>query len=247
MKALWTWTWVAVLAFCLFPGTVQARERGHERGDRGERRSSERRSDRGERDRASQRRSGREHRSDRHYRSGRDDTRQGSGRLSSQGRFSSRAGRTVGREDRGWQGSYRSAAPRRVLPSFRWRPRYPSYYPYGYFYLHGYYFPRYYYDYDRYPTHASIRILVEPSETEVYVDGYYAGVADDFDGIFQRLHLTPGGHEITLRLEGFVTWRAEVYAVPGSTLKLHHLMIPGPGGPDFVDGPGPYEDPGPYE
>ena len=37
-----------------------------------------------------------------------------------------------------------------------------------------------------------VRVLVEPTETRVYVDGYYAGVVDDFDGIFQRLNLVPG-------------------------------------------------------
>jgi hypothetical protein len=121
--------------------------------------------------------------------------------------------------------------------------------------MHGYYYPRYYYEYGSYSTHASVRLLVEPSAAEVYVDGYYAGVVDDFDGIFQRLHLTPGTHEITLRLHGFQTWSAEVYAVPDRTVKLHHHMLPGASGPEYgpeydeyeqppVDGePGVYEDP----
>ncbi len=88
---------------------------------------------------------------------------------------------------------------------------------------------------------------MDPAEAEVYVDGYYAGVADDFDGIFQRLNLTPGRHEITLRLDGFQTWSAEVYAMPDSTLNLHHEMVPGASGPEFGDEPGPYDEPGVYE
>jgi hypothetical protein len=78
---------------------------------------------------------------------------------------------------------------------------------------------------------------------------------DDFDGVFQRLHLTPGTHEITLRLDGFRTWSAQVYAVAGRTVRLHHHMLPGASGPGYgaeydeyepprVDGePGVYEDP----
>jgi hypothetical protein len=150
------------------------------------------------------------------------------------------------RSDSSYRGSYRSA-PRRSWPSFRARPlRYPSGYRYGYFYRHGFYFPRYYYDYDSYSTHASVRILVEPAETEVYVDGYYAGVVDDFDGIFQRLHLTPGSHEITLRLDGYQTWSAEIFASPDSTVRLHHDMLPGPSGPEFDDS-GVYEEPEPNQ
>jgi hypothetical protein len=39
---------------------------------------------------------------------------------------------------------------------------------------------------------ASVRLVVTPREAEVYVDGYLAGTVDDYDGIFQRLHLRPG-------------------------------------------------------
>jgi hypothetical protein len=90
------------------------------------------------------------------------------------------------------------------------------------------YYPRYYFAYDANPNRASLRIQVNPSQAEVYVDGYYAGIVDDFDGVFQRLHVTPGGHEITLRLDGFRTWSAEIYAAPQSTVKLHQDLIPGP-------------------
>jgi hypothetical protein len=74
-----------------------------------------------------------------------------------------------------------------------------------------------------------MRVLVDPSETRVYVDGYYAGVADDFDGLFQRLHLAPGRHEITLKLAGHKTHRVRVYVGSGSTLKIDHVMEEGTG------------------
>ena len=34
-------------------------------------------------------------------------------------------------------------------------------------------------------------MLVDPAEARVYVDGYYAGTVDDFDGLFQRLNVSP--------------------------------------------------------
>jgi len=76
---------------------------------------------------------------------------------------------------------------------------------------------------------ASLRVLVDPAEARVYVDGYYAGVVDDFDGLLQRLHVAPGRHEITLKLEGYQTHRMRVYVGPDATLKLHHEMQKGVG------------------
>ena len=76
---------------------------------------------------------------------------------------------------------------------------------------------------------GSLRVLVDPAEARVYVDGYYAGVVDDFDGLLQRLHIAPGRHEITLKLEGYRSHRMRVYVGPDATLKLHHDMQKGVG------------------
>jgi len=109
-----------------------------------------------------------------------------------------------------------------------------GYYPYYYggFYSHGY-APRY--DYGYRSDSAALRAFVEPSETKVYVDGQYAGTADDFDGMFQRLYVSPGGHEIALGLEGYKTHRVKVYVAPGHTLKLHYDMVKGSGEDAQID------------
>ena len=76
------------------------------------------------------------------------------------------------------------------------------------------------------PMRASgdVRVLASPKQAEVYVDGFYAGVVDNFDGVFQRLHATPGGHAITLHFEGYRTVTHNIYVTPAVTFKLRLTM-----------------------
>ncbi len=69
-----------------------------------------------------------------------------------------------------------------------------------------------------------MRLEVKPKEAEVFVDGYYAGIVDDFDGVFQRLRVPPGEHEITLYLDGYRTTRQKVYLEPDNTFKIKYTM-----------------------
>ncbi len=91
----------------------------------------------------------------------------------------------------------------------------PYGYPYGYRYRY------------RYNDTGAIRLLVDPDDARVYVDGYYAGVVDDFDGLFQRLHVSPGRHEIALKRDGYQTHRIKVYVAEDSTLKIRYKMEKG--------------------
>ncbi len=50
---------------------------------------------------------------------------------------------------------------------------------------------------------GGVRLEVLPRHAEVFVDGYYAGNVDDFDGSFQRLELEEGAHNIEIRAPGF--------------------------------------------
>jgi len=84
-------------------------------------------------------------------------------------------------------------------------------------------FPPYYRRYNVEPESA-VRLEVKPSEAEVYVDGYYAGVVDDFNGTFQRLRVPPGEHDIELYLDGYRSLRRKVYLTPDRTFKLKASM-----------------------
>jgi PEGA domain len=112
------------------------------------------------------------------------------------------------------------AAPRRAVVVV---PRYEIHRPFVYDRFWGPGYPyAYAYPYGR-PL-AEIKTNVTPKDTEVYVDGYYAGRADDFDGVFQRLSVAPGGHAITFYLDGFRTVTEDVYVRPDSTLKMDETM-----------------------
>ena len=90
-----------------------------------------------------------------------------------------------------------------------------------------------------YDTSGSARIEVTPKEAQVYVDGYRAGRADDFDGTFQRLNVRPGPHELTLFLPGYRTLTERVYIGEGSTLKLKQSLEKLPPGETSTPPPAP--------
>lgn len=103
-----------------------------------------------------------------------------------------------------------------AAPAFaQWR--YPPIYP-------GY--PAYRYG----APESDLRINVKPNDASVYVDGYFAGKVEEFDGAFQRLHVAPGEHEIVIYLPGHRSLRQRLYLSPNSTRKIEGALEPLPAG-----------------
>jgi hypothetical protein len=75
-----------------------------------------------------------------------------------------------------------------------------------------------------YDERAQVRLMVTPKEAAVYVDGYYAGIVDDFDGVLQSLPLPPGGHEITIYLEGHQTAHQRLFLSPRKSYKVRYTL-----------------------
>ena len=75
---------------------------------------------------------------------------------------------------------------------------------------------------------GAVRIRVEPDsgEAQVYVDGAHAGAVDDFDGVFQRLNLPPGIHEVEIRLTGYRPSRQRVFISSSQIFKLRVRLEP---------------------
>ena len=168
---------------------------------------------------------------DRDRRDGRDDR---------DGRGDNRGGRTVVVPDYG----------RRVVrpqvynyyypnPYYYSRPSYPYGYNsfgFGYLYYDPYgrspgayspYRPGYYASpYSSFDI-GELRLNVSPRHGQVYVDGYYAGTVDDFDGAFQALKLDSGDHRIEIVAPGYETLGFDVRINPGRKITYRGDLIRG--------------------
>jgi hypothetical protein len=52
--------------------------------------------------------------------------------------------------------------------------------------------------------YGAVRIVDAPRDAQVFVDGYYAGVVDNYDGVFQHLNLEAGPHHIEIEDPGYL-------------------------------------------
>jgi hypothetical protein len=73
---------------------------------------------------------------------------------------------------------------------------------------------------------GSLRLKIKPRDAEVYVDGYYVGVVDSFDGVFQRLRLEEGPHRIEIRHPEYRSIVREVLIVASETVSWEERMQP---------------------
>jgi hypothetical protein len=136
--------------------------------------------------------------------------------------------------------------PRGAIPShpiYRppYHPWYGSWYPWGfgswglgfYFwdpywyggwgyspYVYGYGYAGGYYDV------GSVKLLIKPRDAQVFVDGYYVGIVDEFDGNFQQLRLEEGPHVIEVKKEGFAPLEFKVRVTFDHTIKLQGELTP---------------------
>jgi PEGA domain len=93
-----------------------------------------------------------------------------------------------------------------------------------------------------YDNSGAARLQVTPRDAQVFIDGYFVGTVDEFDGVFQRLHVAPGEHELTIYLDGYRTIRQKVLFRPGATLKISQAMEPLPPGEPAEPRPAPAEN-----
>ncbi len=149
---------------------------------------------------------------------------------------------------------YQAPPPRpggRVYAPPRTTNRYYYNYPRGYVYPYGYSYGYgalgwglgyYYHDpYAWYPADpyrygytprgygydvGRLRLQVVPRNAEVYIDGYYSGIVDDFDGRFQGLTLETGGYSVEVVAPGFEPLQFDVRIVPGQTTTYRAELLP---------------------
>jgi hypothetical protein len=122
-------------------------------------------------------------------------------------------------------------------------PYYSYYYPYGFGLGYGLYsgFGGLYYDpwdpfYSGYAGYmgsgsyssgvyntrdqGNLKLKVKPRNAKVYVDGFFVGLVDEFDGAFQKLALNGGRHKVEVRAEGYETAEFDVLITPDQTVTF---------------------------
>jgi PEGA domain len=118
-------------------------------------------------------------------------------------------------------------------------PYYYGAYPYAYPYYGSYGYP---YPYGGYPyaaagygapapqsyvsaqpgvAYGGIRIEGAPKDAQVFADGNYVGVVEDFDGPVRHLNLPSGSHQIEIRPNGMQPIAFDVNVQAGQTMSVH--------------------------
>jgi hypothetical protein len=137
--------------------------------------------------------------------------------------------------NRGYGGSRTVIVPRIIRPSIvtivPYRPYVyrPSigigvYYGTGGSYPYGY-TPRGYYDPIPGRAYGGVRIAGAPRDAQVFADGYYVGIVNDFDGVFQHMNLEAGPHHIEIEAPGYDEPIAfDIMVQPGRTITFRADM-----------------------
>ncbi len=79
---------------------------------------------------------------------------------------------------------------------------------------------------------GGVSVDIAPASAQIYVDGVFAGIVEDFDGASEPLLLAPGTHYLEIRLAGYRTVTVDVTIAPGEitpyqgTLERLRLRTP---------------------
>jgi hypothetical protein len=67
---------------------------------------------------------------------------------------------------------------------------------------------------------GALKLKVKPRTAKVYVDGYFVGTVDQFDGAFQKLTLNTGSHKVEIKADGYETAEFDVLITPEHTITF---------------------------
>jgi hypothetical protein len=71
---------------------------------------------------------------------------------------------------------------------------------------------------------GGVQLDVQPWRAEVYVDGAYAGIVNDFTGYYRPLELIPGPHTLTIVANDFDPLFVDVVVIPGRTITYRGTL-----------------------
>lgn len=109
---------------------------------------------------------------------------------------------------------------------------YPYWADFGPYYspFWGYYTPFYYpmfspgfvNGFARGPGMGEVKLRAEPPRAEVYLDGAYAGTADDL----KTMWLEPGKYNLEVKADGRTAFNRNIYVLSGKSLKIDAALAP---------------------
>lgn len=104
---------------------------------------------------------------------------------------------------------------------YRHRSYYPWYWPW---------WPTIYVERDTYSADdgwGALDLDVRPERAEVYLDGQYVGIADEYDGFPSYLWLEKGTYDLAIYLDGYETLFRQVSIYPGIVIDVEDRMRSG--------------------
>ena len=104
---------------------------------------------------------------------------------------------------------------------YRHRSYYPWYWPW---------WPTIYVEKDRYSADdgwGALDLDVRPERAEIYLDGQYIGIADEYDGFPSYLWLEKGTYDLAIYLDGYETIFRQVSIYPGIVIDIGDRMRSG--------------------
>lgn len=151
-------------------------------------------------------------------------------------RSSATASSTRQREGRSaWHHQPRHYPSRHYYGGYNWGFNYyPNYW--GYWYTPWFWGPSVNVIYDNGPgvvrgsSYRDVGALdtdISPEKAEIYIDGKYVGIADDFDGFPAYLWLEEGTYDVAAYMPGYKTLSRQVSVYPGLVIDLDHRLEPG--------------------
>ena len=73
---------------------------------------------------------------------------------------------------------------------------------------------------------GAVRLDIPQKEAVVFIDGFYVGAVEDFNGATEQLALPPGPHHLDLRATGYQTLTFDVNIQAGKTITYRTPMQP---------------------
>jgi hypothetical protein len=67
---------------------------------------------------------------------------------------------------------------------------------------------------------------ITPTTAEIYIDGQYVGVVEDYSASMQPLSLAPGRHHVEIREPGFAAMAFDTDVIPGQVIPFQGAMEP---------------------